>query len=418
MTSSAGKPIGLPRGQPARDGPLGVLLLVQSLGLSGRTKAVVELVRHMDRARFRPVVCALQEDPAEVGLDGMAEAEVICIHKRPGLRPFTVRTLAKVVRKQQVDVIHAFNPGPAAYGGLAGVITRRRVLCSLSAFACLSPAGEHRYVPQPFYSGPLADRLRNRIAGWMVSYYVAVSDSLGRSFIAVNGLSENKLRVVPYGVECAHTDARTDPTAGAGLRLKQELGIPAEAPVVGSVARLVEQKDFPTLLRAFGALGADGAGVHLVLVGDGPKRRSLEELTSQLGLGARVHFAGMRGDVPAALAMMDVFALSSKFEPFGVSLLEAMAAGKAIVSTRVNETAEILEDGRCGLLVPPEDAASMADALRGLLSDRARRQSLAGAARARAERCYSVSAMTRAYEALYCELAGLPQDGAGARGGV
>jgi glycosyltransferase involved in cell wall biosynthesis len=136
-----------------------------------------------------------------------------------------------------------------------------------------------------------------------------------------------------------------------------------------------------------------------------------------MGLGARVHFTGMRSDVPVALAAMDVFVLSSKFEPFGVSLLEAMAAGKAIVSTSVNETAEILEDGRCGVLVPPEDSAAMADALRRVLSDQGMRQSLAHAARARAERCYGVTAMTRAYEALYSELAGLPHDATGARGG-
>ena len=396
--------------------PVGVMLLVQSLGLSGRTKAVVDLVHHMDRRRFRPVVCALQEDPAAGGLEDMIESDAIHIHKRPGLRPGTVRTLSRIVREREVGVIHAFNPGPAVYGGLAGLLRRRPVLCSLSAFACLTAKGEHRYVPQPFYSGTRGDRLRNRTAGWLVSYYVAVSESLGRRFIADNRVPERKLRVVPYGVDCAPAGAGAE-LAGAALKLRREQGIPAGAPVVGSVARLVEQKDFPTLLRAFGALPADCAAAHLVLVGDGPKRKDLEELTSQLGLASHVHFTGMRRDVPAALAMMDVFVLSSKFEPFGVSLLEAMAAGKAIVSTRVNETAEILEDGRCGVLVPPEDTAAMADALRRLLTDAALRRSLADAARARAERCYSVSAMTHAYETLYCELAGLPLEGAGAEGG-
>jgi glycosyltransferase involved in cell wall biosynthesis len=109
----------------------------------------------------------------------------------------------------------------------------------------------------------------------------------------------------------------------------------------------------------------------------------------------------MRSDVPVILAATDIFVLSSKFEPYGVALLEAMAAGKAIVSTRVNETPDILAEGECGLLVPPQDPQELASAIVRLLSDPGLSRVLGEAARRRAEKQYSIRQMVKRYEELY-----------------
>jgi glycosyltransferase involved in cell wall biosynthesis len=140
----------------------------------------------------------------------------------------------------------------------------------------------------------------------------------------------------------------------------------------------------------------------MVIAGDGPERSPLECLALELGVADRVRFLGNWIDVPALLRSVDLFVLASKFEPFGVALLEAKAAGLPIVATAVNEIPKIVADGTSGVLTPPEDAASMASLFVRLAEDRDYRVALGRHARLEAQR-HDLRAAVTAYESLYDE---------------
>jgi Glycosyl transferases group 1 len=142
------------------------------------------------------------------------------------------------------------------------------------------------------------------------------------------------------------------------------------------------------------------------LGGKGPEREELEEMATRLGIADRVRFLGRREDVPELLAACDVFALPSLYEGSSLAVLEAMAAGRPVVSSAIGGTDELIEDGRSGLLVAPGDAEALAAALRRLLADSGLRERLAGRARERVERDLTRQAMAERVAAVYAELLG------------
>jgi glycosyltransferase involved in cell wall biosynthesis len=202
---------------------------------------------------------------------------------------------------------------------------------------------------------------------------------------------------------------RVTPDQIAEFRRRQNL--PPDAIVVASVGRLVEQKDYPTQLRAFARAAAQDPRLIMLLVGDGPLRAELEKLVESLGIAQRVRFAGHCDDVPIVLRAIDVFVLASKFEPYGVAILEAKAAGAAIVATNVNELPEILSedlgDRATGLLVPPEDPEAMARAFLRLAGDAAARRALGARAAREALEKHSLQGAIDAYQGLYDEMRGV-----------
>lgn len=226
--------------------------------------------------------------------------------------------------------------------------------------------------------------------GW-VDHVVLNAGRIRDAYLALPGWTPERVTVIPNGV---HPPAR----ALSGAEARASLGVPDGVRVVGSVARLAKQKRLDRLLQAVSLLPAD---VHCVLVGDGEEREMLVTLASELGLGERVHFAGWRTDTGDVLGAMDVFALSSNREGMSNSMLEALSAGVPVVSTPVSGADEALEpfaDGTAPGVIVPFDAAAMAEAIRGILDDPARRAEMAAAAARRARERFSFEGMLDAYE--------------------
>jgi glycosyltransferase involved in cell wall biosynthesis len=169
-------------------------------------------------------------------------------------------------------------------------------------------------------------------------------------------------------------------------------------PRLGMVARLELHKDQPTLVRAMALLRDQGLHAELWLIGEGSHRPQLEALIADLQLTDRVQLLGSRRDIPELLAQLDLFVFSARpDEGFGIALAEAMAAGVPIVATDVGACREVLDGGRCGLLVEPGSAEALAAGIRQVLADPAAAQQRAAAAKERALRAFSVEAMAQAY---------------------
>jgi glycosyltransferase involved in cell wall biosynthesis len=152
-------------------------------------------------------------------------------------------------------------------------------------------------------------------------------------------------------------------------------------PVIGYVGRFVPIKDLPTLIEAFAIVVRRVPDAWLVMVGDGSIRPELESLVQRIELSDRVRFLGWSNDLASIYATIDICALSSLNEGTPVAMIEAMAAGKVVVATNVGGVADVIEDGRTGVLVPPGDAEALAAAFVMLARDRTTRHRLGRAAR-------------------------------------
>jgi glycosyltransferase involved in cell wall biosynthesis len=173
---------------------------------------------------------------------------------------------------------------------------------------------------------------------------------------------------------------------------------------VGIVARLVPIKRHEWFLEAAVKVTQRYPGCQFLLVGDGERRQELEEFVRQLGLDGQVRFLGWQRDLERIYADLDLVALTSANEGSPVSLIEAMAAGRPVVSTRVGGVPDLVENGVAGLLVPPGDPAALAEAMTTLLADPQRRRLMGQAGRERVYPALSAQRLVRDIDQLYTNL--------------
>jgi glycosyltransferase involved in cell wall biosynthesis len=184
---------------------------------------------------------------------------------------------------------------------------------------------------------------------------------------------------------------------------KSVLGLDPARPVVGTVGRLESRKGHDVLLAAIDRLRGRRPPPQLVVVGEGPAGEDLRRQVRALGLGADVRFTGTLEDVRPVLAATDVFALPSREEGMSNALMEAMAASRPVVATDVGGNGEVLDHGRLGLLVPPDDAMALGDAIGSLLDDPSRAAAFAGAAHDVVSSRWGAQRMVTDLEQFYAE---------------
>jgi glycosyltransferase involved in cell wall biosynthesis len=370
--------------------PIRVSFLIDKLQRAGAQVHLAELVRGLDRDRFTPDVrCLMRGGPLfdELAAEGVA-AECLglpTIYGPPAWRAFG--RLVRRLRRDRVDVVHCYLVSANVFGGLAAwragipVVTSRRDVG-------ISRNWRLRVFEETFVNP-------------VVNVVTANSASVAAAARRERFLAAGKVRLVPNGVDLARFDPARHPAEAS----RTALGLPPGDRVVGSVGHLSPVKGHADLLDAAALLVRRGVPLRVLLVGDGPLRPALAEKAQALGIEDRVVFTGVRDDVPAVLAAMDVFALPSRTEGMSNALLEAMAMGRPVVATAVDGNADLVRDGVTGRLVPSRDPEALAGALDAVLADPAAARSLGCAARRYVAESHSLPAMVSRYEQLYEELA-------------
>ena len=362
-------------------GPIRVLWLAKGLGPGGMERLLVHHARFADRDRFHYTAAYLVDRPNSV-VPELAALGVECHQLGSGSNadPRWLAQLRRLVKDEQVDVVHAHSPMPAAMA--------RPVLRAMPHRPALVYTEHNSW---DCYGLPT--RLANAGTYLMDDLHVAVStEAVGSVPAALRGGLAPMVHGIDLDAVRVHRDRRD--------AVRADLGAGPDDVVLTVVANLRTEKAYDVLLPAVRqVLDADPRALFLS-VGQGPLADEMAEVHRQLGLGDRFRFLGFRSDVPDLLAASDVFTLSSRHEGLPVSLMEAAALGLPTVATRVGGLGDVLTDGVDALVVPPEQPDALAAAYLRVVGDPDLRARLSQGADALAGR-FDARAVTARWEALY-----------------
>ncbi|GAB4490883.1 MAG: glycosyltransferase [Thermodesulfovibrionales bacterium] len=372
---------------------LKVLHVIATLPVGGVEHQLLTLLKHYDRQRIEPLVCTLAE-PGQ--LAGEIESGGVRVVPLGGLghsfSPGLVRSLAALMRQERADVVRTHQYHANLYG---------RIAARLAGAPCVVASVHNLYTRDR----KLHRRLFNNILSRVSDRIIAVSGAVKDDILRYDRISGDRVEVIYNGIEPERL------RSGDGGRVRAEFGIPGGDPVVGTVGRLTVQKGHRYLLEAMAQVTRQHPRARLCIVGDGPERAGLAAEAGRLGIADRVVFTGSRRDIPDLLAMFDVFAFPSLWEGLPNALIEAMAAGRAVVGASIPPVREVLREGETGVLVPEKDAAALAEAVSGLLADPGRARGYGAAAQKDAAERFSITSTVRRYEALFEEILGRKERG-------
>jgi glycosyltransferase involved in cell wall biosynthesis len=358
----------------SRPRPLRILAYTDTEALGGADLALSHLLASLDGAVEAIVVGVRGEIVERVAAARPTTAVGIVPRPRSGSDVRSLVAHVKAVRAFAPDVVHASlaSPWSCQYAIAAAAIAKTPAVVAVYQ------------LPRPALSG--RQRLTKRLTSRAIDRHVGVGERTSREVEHLLDLGPGSVRTIHNGVP--------------DVPIERPMPRPVPGPIIGTVGRLEEQKGFDVLLRSL----LDVPESTLVVVGDGGERQALQTLARDLGVNRRVVWAGWEGDPRAWLPAFDVWVLSSRFEGFPLALLEALLAESAVAATDVGSVAEVVRNGETGLLVPPEDPASLAAALRRLLGDEALRRRLGADGRRLVLERFTADHMARSFRALYDEL--------------
>jgi glycosyltransferase involved in cell wall biosynthesis len=372
-----------------------------TFGVGGTEKQVANLTKRMDRQAF-DLSFACMNRWGEM-IQEIEDRQGIVVSEYPlgslyELNAFRQQwRFARALRRDRTQIVHSYN----FYANMFSIPAAK-----LAGVPCIVASIRDMGI----YLSPMklqAQKLVCRFADRIVVNAVAIRD-----WLVDQGYPADKIVVIRNGVDTSRFGTRSD-----GAALRREFDIPLEVPLVVMLARLNPTKGIDCFFEAATKVREQHPDVHFLAVGecytrdaegeivvDSVYRRELQERVTSLGLADRVHFTGLRNDVPQILAAAAVSVLPSVSEGISNTLLESMAAGVPVVASRVGGTPEVIDDGVHGLLVPPSDPEALAGAILRVLGDSLLATKLGANGRRRVAQEFSFEAVVRHTEDLYREL--------------
>jgi glycosyltransferase involved in cell wall biosynthesis len=372
--------------------PVRLLNVVPTLMCGGTEGQVMALCRSLDASRFDlEFACLRRLGPFVKEIDDrrlpLTEYRFSSFCSVTALRQQI--KFARHVTRHRVDIVHAYN-----FYGNVFAIPPARLAGAPVVIASIRDLG--------LYLTPLQQRVQRYVC--RLADCVVVNADVVRTWLVGEGYDPERIVVIRNGVDLTRFSEPAEPD-----RVRRELELPRGVPLVAVVSRLSRLKGLEQFLEAAAVVGRRSTGARFLVIGETPPDdreylAELKRLAARLGIGDRVIFTGLRSDVPALLAGVDVAVMPSLNEALSNALLESMASGAPVVATRVGGTPEALVDGETGLLVPPADVASLAGAVTSLLEAPELANRLGRAARRSIADRFSVERMADTTERLYGRL--------------
>lgn len=363
--------------------------------IRGSERCLLDIIEHLDRTQFRPVVWC---DSSTLAREAAAlDAVVHCAPttdptaRYPTVAGVLARTAARLVRQHGIRVIHANDVTP---------------------FPALIPSARRHAIPLIVHLHLIPTAAERR---WSLLHQASAVVGVSRASVAGlldDGMRPDRVRVVYNGVDVERL------TQGPPCELRAELGIPPAALTLTTVASLIDRKGIDVVIRALATLRSDGVDVHLLVCGDGEGEGHLRALAAELGVGRFTHFVGVRGDVGSVLRdATDVLVSAARLEAFPLNVLEAGACGVPVVASDIEPHREGIIDGVTGLIAAVDDPAAFARAIGRLAHDPALRRAIGRQAAEHVTRNYSMAQWLAGMHDVYRTVDGMPRRSLGWIGG-
>lgn len=357
--------------------------ITHDLAIGGLQQVVVNICRNIDRDKFYvTVLClrALGEFVEEI--ENLGIPVILLPQKEIGTDYFSFIKVAKILRDEQIDVVHTHNTQPFIDGTIASLLT------------CV------KKVIHTDHGRKFPDKKRymlaEKIASFFVDRVVGVSEKTANDIIKYEHIHKNKVLTIFNGVDETRFAISVDKIAK-----KRELGIRNNGPIIGVASRLSPEKGVKYVISAMSEIIDKYPDSTLVIAGKGPQERSLIEQANKLNRHNNVLFIGARMDIPELLRVFDLIVVPSISEGLPMIILEAMAASCPVVATNVGGIPATIEHGENGSLVNPGDSKALSSEILRLLDDDNMRISYAENGLKLLREKYSAEIMTKKYEQLY-----------------
>jgi glycosyltransferase involved in cell wall biosynthesis len=363
-----------------------ILQLISSTGFFGAENAMYELSKGLSSQGYRTyigIIGSLKHFPVEFPL--LAKNSNIEVKEFSCRGKFDLKTILQIrryVKNNRINIIHSHNYKSNFYSLLATALQNVKRITTCHNWLSVNPKM----------------KIYERIDKSLLHKFhkiIAVSDALKEEIIN-SGLPVEKVLVINNGVDLTRFNSPDNSDS-----IRKKLGFDSKDKIIGTIGRLVPDKGNIFLLQAIKGLLDTFPNLKCLIVGDGKEKDNLQFQVGMLGLKGRVVFAGIRADIPQILNLIDIFVMPSLKEGMPMALLEAMAAKKAIIATKVGDIPKIIEDRVTGLLVEPGNVNSISNSIKMLLQDETKTRSLAENAFEKVKNKFSNLNMTQAYTMEY-----------------
>lgn len=359
-----------------------LMLISHDLAIGGLQQVVVNICRTINREKFKiSVLClrALGEFMSEVEKLGI---KVFFLPQKRGTDYFSFLKVAKILRREKIEVIHTHNTQPFIDGTLGALLSGVKTIIHTD------------------HARDFPDKKRYMFAEWLMAHFaykiVGVSEHTSKNLIKYEKISKKKIITIPNGIDGQKYSIKIDKKAK-----RKELGVKGDGPVIGVGVRLTKQKGITYLLRAMPKIAAAFPDIALIIAGEGPLEDQLKKEACDLGIRKNVFFIGPRLDMPDLLKIFDIYVLPSIWEGLPMILLEAMAAGCPIIATDVGGVATAINHGENGSLVEAKNFEFLANEIINLLSNNELKKKYSTNGLKIFKSKFNSKSMTDSYEKLY-----------------
>ncbi len=367
--------------------------------VGGTRRHLVSIVREIDKTQFHVEVAAptIRETTiADTTFVAEIEATGVPFHAvemHRSVHPIqdikSLITLIKLIRNGKYDLVHTHSSKAGFLGRLAAKINRIPAIYTPNGFYFLD--GANSQVKNWVY------QFLERFAGLITARLIAVSASEGKTAVSHKIVPPANLVTIPNAIYTKDFM----PDLDVARKMRMQLDIEPETPIVGTIARYIPQKDPLTFIRAAKIVLEQCPQTRFVWCGEGEMRHETESLARQLDISHAFHFLGFREDIADIMKMFDIFALSSIFEGLPYTLLEVMSTAVPVVATDVVGSRDIVVANKTGRLVPPANPLQFAQAVINLIQNRDLRTTMGAAGREIVINKYDIKSMVKQIEAVY-----------------